>query len=352
MTRRRFIETAAAAGAGLAFQQALRARDAADAGIAAKASMGVNLYSFHYRQIKSAYQFLEYLHGLGAAGMQTQLDSLDAAYISKLRRRAEELGMYLEVIAELPHQDTTKFEATVGAASSAGALCLRTACLSGRRYENFTGLEDWKRFVADSKARIALAAPIVEEHRLPMAIENHKDWTADELAALLKGYSSEYVGACVDTGNNIALLDDPLEVVGKLAPYAAATHFKDMAVAEYADGFLLAEVPLGEGFLDLERMATTIRRARPQTKLTLEMITRNPLKVPCLTDRYWATFPDRNGDRLARTLRLVREHPSRQPLAKPDSLDPAARVEAEESNVKKCLEYARRLNPRSSAMLT
>ena len=311
--------------------------------------MGVNQYSFHYRQIKSAYEFLEYCHSLGAGGIQTELDSLDAGYISKLRRRAEDLGMYVEVIAELPRQDTSKFEATVVAARDAGALCLRTACLGGRRYENFSSFDEWKRFVAESRARIARAAPIVEKHRLPMAIENHKDWTADELAALLKNVSSEYVGACVDTGNNIALLDDPLELVERLVPYAVSTHFKDMAVAEYSDGFLLAEVPLGEGFLDLGWIVTTIRRARPRTKLTLEMITRDPLKVPCLTDKYWATFPDRNGSDLARTLRMVREHPSRQPLLKPDGLDPTARLAAEERNVKKCLEYAAQKLPAPTA---
>ena len=339
MTRRRFMAAAAAAaGAGvtLAVEPA-----AARPETPVHAAMGVNLYSFHYRQIKSAYPFLEYGHALGAGGVQTELDSLDPAYLAKLRRRADELGMYFEAIAELPREDTAKFEATVAAAKDAGALCLRTACLGGRRYETFATLDDWQRFVVEAKARVARAAPIVEKHRLPMAIENHKDWTAAELAALLKGISSEYVGACVDTGNNIALLDDPMEVVERLAPYAVSTHFKDTAVAEYADGFLLAEVPLGDGFLDLKRMVDTLARARPRTRLTLEMITRDPLQVPCLTDKYWATFPERNGEALARMLRLVREHPPRQPLARPDALDPAARVALEEQNVKQCLEYAR-----------
>ena len=43
------------------------------------------------------------------------------------------------------------------------------------------------------------------------------------------------------------------------------------------------------------------------------MITRDPLKVPCLTDRYWATFADLPGRHLARTLSLVRSH-LRDPL--------------------------------------
>jgi len=46
----------------------------------------------------------------------------------------------------------------------------------------------------------------------------------------------------------------------------------------------------------------SIRKARPRVRLNLEMITRDPLKVPCLMDRYWLTFPERSGVYLARTL--------------------------------------------------
>jgi len=31
---------------------------------------------------------------------------------------------------------------------------------------------------------------------------------------------------------------------------------------KYEDGFLLSEVPLGEGFLDLQKTITTLRRAK------------------------------------------------------------------------------------------
>ena len=134
------------------------------------------------------------------------------------------------------------------------------------------------------------------------ALENHKDWTLEQIVEILKGYSSENVGACLDFGNNISLLDDPMDVVEQLAPYALTTHVKDMGLEPYPDGFLLSEVRLGEGVLDLPRMFTMVRQARPKTNFVLEMITRDPLKIPCLTDGYWATFPDRSGRNLARTL--------------------------------------------------
>jgi sugar phosphate isomerase/epimerase len=157
------------------------------------------------------------------------------------------------------------------------------------------------------------------------------------MAALMKSKSSRWLGVCLDTGNNIALLDDPMALVEALAPYAFSTHIKDMAVAPYADGFLLAEMPLGEGMLDMRRIVDTIRHARPETRLTLEMITRDPLKVPCLTDAYWATFPERNGLYLARTMRMERE----RPLPVVSKLPRETQLQLEEDNVKRCLAYAR-----------
>ncbi len=227
-----------------------------------------------------------------------------------------------------------------GERTQASAACIRTACLSGRRYEKFNSLAEWKEFVRNAKAAIARAVPIVERNKIPLGIENHKDWTTEEQLALLASYESEYVGATLDTGNNIALLDDPIGHVKALARYAVSTHLKDMAAKEYEQGFLLAEVPFGDGFLDMKRIAAVIRKARPRTRMTLEMITRDPLRVPCLTEKYWATFPNRNGRYLARTLAMVRSHPPPQPLPGMEGLDHAARLRRERENVERCLRYA------------
>ncbi len=53
-----------------------------------------------------------------------------------------------------------------------------------------------------------------------------------------------------------------MEVVETLAPRAFTTHFKDMGLEEYRQGFLLAEVPLGTGILDLPRVVRALRRPR------------------------------------------------------------------------------------------
>jgi sugar phosphate isomerase/epimerase len=287
--------------------------------------------------------FVERCHEVGAGGAQFGLGIRDREYTARLRARVEECGMYLEGIATLPKDraDVERFTAEVRTAKDAGTAVLRTASLNGRRYETFATAEAFRRWEEQALRSLTLAEPVVAREDARLAVENHKDRRAGELAGLLKRLDSRHVGACVDTGNNIALLEDPLEVVEALAPWAFSTHLKDMAVAEYPDGFLLSEVPLGTGILDLGKTVSTLRRAHPEIRFNLEMITRDPLKVPCLTPPYWVTFADLPGRDLARTLALVRKHQTRHPLAQVSGMAREQQLDLEGRNVESSLAYAR-----------
>lgn len=286
---------------------------------------------------KDTYEFLEHCHALGAAGIQAPLHG----DLAKLRARAEELGMYIEGWATMPKGgDTSGFEQAVKDAQAVNAVAIRTACLGTRRYETFSTYPEWQQFVTERNKSIEATLPILDRYKIPLGIENHKDWIADDLAAMLAKHSSEYLGTCLDFGNNIALLDEPMRVIEVLAPYTVSTHLKDIAVAPDSEGFLLSEVILGQGFLDLPRAIALVRQARPKAKFSLEMITRDPLHVPCLSDKYWATFPDRNGIYLARTLRFVQSHPSAQPLPRISQLSHDEQLRTEEQNVVACMRYA------------
>jgi len=311
-------------------------------GVQLRTSMGLTVDCFPFsKRPKTAFEFLEYSHSLGAGGVEAPLGSLDADNIRRIRQRVETLGMYLEPWATLPKGDASAFEQTVRAAKEAGARCLRAFCLGGRRYEVFQDRAQWKQFVAESRASLQMALPVLERHKMVLGLENHKDWTLEEMLALMREFGGEYLGVCLDTGNNIALLDDTIELTERLAPYAVSVHLKDIAGAEYEEGFLNVEVPLGQGMLDIKRIVDAIRRARPHVKFTLEMMTRSPLKIPCLSPGYWATFPNRMGYALARTLRTIRQNPPRRPLPEVEKLEPAARLQLEEDNVRECILYAK-----------
>jgi sugar phosphate isomerase/epimerase len=340
-------------GSAIAAGGFCRARNTEAAGIA-KTGLGVVIYALGLRSrwmkaedphhdLFEPFAFLDYCHGLGAGGIQVPLGIRDSQYASRLREKANTCGMFVEGILSPPQNDADleRFEAEIRTAAGVGARAVRTAMMPGRRYEQFKSLDEFRASAALGQRALERAAPVVERHRVRLAVENHKDQRFEERLKLLQHISSEYVGACVDTGNSFALLEEPLAVVEAYAPWAFSVHLKDQAVCESKDGFLLADVPFGGGFLDLKQMVAVLRRARPDIPFCLETITRDPLEVPCLSERFWVTFPEVPGSDLARTLRTVRAGAAGPlPRVSPLSLDEQAEVEL--ANVKHCLEYARR----------
>ena len=291
----------------------------------------------------TALDFLDYCHRLGAGGIQFGVGTWDKNFISQLRSRAESYRMYFEGQVRLPDDgnDVERFENQMRTAKEAGAKVVRAVTMNGRRYETFRAIEAFREFRVKAAKSLALAEPVARQTDVRLAIENHKDWRVPELLELLGKISSPHLGICLDIGNSIALLEDPMRVVEACAPQAFSVHFKDMGVEEYEDGFLLSEVPLGEGFLDLPKMVEKIRTANPQIEFNLEMITRDPLKVPCLQPHYWITLESLPAKTLAETLQLVRAHRAKKPLPRVDGLPLAEKVEAEEENNRRCLEFAR-----------
>jgi 3-oxoisoapionate decarboxylase len=293
------------------------------------------------QRIMPADRLMQLAAEVGAAGAHGGITDPTLEWAHRTRHMKEELGMYLEIQTFLPRPDPAEFEHSVKIAKAAGATSLRVVCLLGRRYELMNTLDEWKEAIKGFHQQIAAAVPIVERYQMPLGIENHKDWRADEQVALLERYSSEYVGVCLDTGNNLAILDGPMETVERLAPWTFNVHFKDMAVEECETGLLLSEVPLGEGVLDLPRMVQTIRAARPDVRFSLEMIVRDPLLVPCLTDRFWATFDRVNGIDLAHALTRCRQRRDGPPLPRISGLTAEERLALEHECVDRSIEYAR-----------
>jgi sugar phosphate isomerase/epimerase len=292
------------------------------------------------------FDIIEHCHSIGLSGVQTNPPSTDPAEIKKFRQRLDAYGMHLICDARFPRQggDLAGFDAQVKACKDAGAVMLHAA-MTGRRYEDFDAFEPWKQMFEQCQKTIALAEPILRKHQMKLAIENHKGWRAAENVAWLKRLGSEWVGVCLDFGNNMALCEDPMQTARTLAPYTFFAHIKDMAVEGYEDGFLLSEVPMGEGILDLNGIVQLLRQKDPNMIFDLEMITRDPLKIPVYTPKYWATFDDSYsplpGRDLAAVLGLVKKNPPKKPLPKITGLSPEAQVKLEDDYNRQCIAYAR-----------
>lgn len=362
MNRRTFLRSASrAAAAGLALHPGtvpLRA-DAPTTGTRPK-RLGLSIASYAIRWSRrndpgpgaavrwtSALDVLDHAHRLGAGCLQIGVAGWDAGFAGRVRDRREELGILLEGQIALPSADgdLARFASELDRAHEAGASIVRTVCLGGRRYETFGDAESWKRFVDESRASLRRAEPVLRRRHVRLAIENHKDWRTDELLGILHEFQSEWIGVNLDLGNNLALLEDPHEVARALAPFTLTTHFKDMAMRPCPEGFLLSEVPLGQGSLDLPGLVATCEAANPDVQFNLEMITRDPLVVPCLTERYFATMERIPAPELVRALGRSRSRPptgTDATLPAVRGLPPEEALALEEKHVQQSFEHARR----------
>lgn len=289
--------------------------------------------------------FLDLCRAHGADGCQLdlqQLDSTEPGYLDGLKRRLAEGGLFVELsVGGKIFEDEAYFADVARVARALGATRLRVALLHGRRYEDFKTLDAWRAFANHWRSTVPRAKAALDRHRLEVGIENHKDWTADELVALIRSVDSPRLGACVDFGNNVALLEDPLDTATRLAPYAVTAHLKDMAVRRHARGFELSEVALGTGFCPLAKIVEVLRASRPRVPLCLEMITRNPLEVPYLEDGYWASFGGRDGARAAAFEKTVLSRASEAPLPRLTGLPYEQMQEREDENVRRSTAFAR-----------
>ncbi|MDG1276612.1 MAG: TIM barrel protein [Algoriphagus sp.] len=301
--------------------------------------------SSSYRGFQDALDLMAHCHQIGAGGIQVGVNGWQSDFAKKVRDQREQMGMYLEGSIGLPKSssEVAAFEMEVKAAKEAGATILRTVCLSGRRYENFHSAEEFQAFKTQALQSIHLAIPIVEKHKIKLAVENHKDWKAAELAAIIRDIDSEWLGVTLDFGNNVSLLEDPMEVIRTLAPLAFSTHIKDMGVKKYSDGFLLSEVPLGQGIVDVKEGVKLCRKYNPAITFSLEMITRDPLKIPCMTEGYWATFEEMKGEDFEKTMAMVEKNEFKTDLPSTSNLDSEGKLAFEEANVLECLKVSRKI---------
>jgi sugar phosphate isomerase/epimerase len=300
------------------------------------------------RSMGKQWDIVEYAHekGLGAAHTSLPAD-LDPVAVKKLRNQIERYDMRLTVGLRTPKSadDMPKYEAAVKAASEMDG---RVVCVhdpfSGRRYEQFKSAAEFHAFDAQCKAAVQRAEPILRKYKMPLAIENHKGWRSGELAEWVKSTGSEYVGVCLDLVNNVSLIETPQQTIDILAPYTIFVSFKDIGVDFYTDGILLSEVAFGDGLLDLQAIVARFQKKDPKMLFQLEMLTRDPLKVPVFTGQYWNIYDDKSpapAKDLAMLIAWIRNHPPKTPLPRTSGLTPAEVLALEDQLNQKCIDYAR-----------
>jgi sugar phosphate isomerase/epimerase len=142
------------------------------------------------------------------------------------------------------------------AAGRLGCRLVRCVAASPR----FRDAADGAGRVERTAEALAVATAAARERGLGLALENHGDLTAAEVAEVLRRVDDPALGVCLDTANALRVGDDPLEASRLLAPRTLLVHLKDVEpldrVADPAAG--PCSVPYGEGVVPVGEVVSAL----------------------------------------------------------------------------------------------
>ncbi len=287
MHRRRFLQSALALAATPRFVKA-QAPKMPTEGI----KLGFDTYSLRAFGWK-ALQFLDYAAALQLDAIQISslddFESLDPAHLREVRAKAERLGIAIDAGTGC----ICPLSASWGKRSGTG----RDAMLQGLQVANIVGAKSVRCFMgslADRRTDPSRLEACMDETikvfrsvraeaqnlNVKIAIENHAgDMQARETLAIIQASGPDFVGACVDTGNPMWVMENPVLTMEVLGPYALTTHVRDSAVFEHAQGAAAQWVAMGDGNVDLPRIVALHKQLCPQSAMHLEIITGRPPQI-------------------------------------------------------------------------
>ena len=95
----------------------------------------------------------------------------------------------------------------------------------------------------------------------------------------------------------------------------------------------------GTGVADQKALWEILKAGNAELNFLHEIITRDPLQVPCLTASYWSSLPERSADELAKHMDWIRSNASELPYV--SQLSPQELLHAEEDNNRDTLDWGR-----------
>jgi sugar phosphate isomerase/epimerase len=280
----------------------------------AQLKLGVDAYTL--RAFKwNAHQLLDYSDRMKLDTIQLDLnyyESLEPAYVKGVREHAERLGISIDGSMgsicvsssnwRKENKDPVEYLRTgLRVAHGSGATCIRV--FMGGNAER-TGFE---KHVDNMLKTMRAVRSQALDLGVKIAIENHGDFQAWELRDLIETAGKDYVAACLDSGNAITVMEDPLVTLETLGPYVVTTHIRDSAVFEHPRGAVTQWVGLGEGSVDFKAFFARFAELCPQAGVQLEILTGGrPRVVPYLEPDHWKVYPKARAGEFARFVKLAR----------------------------------------------
>jgi len=303
-------------------------------------SPGFDSYSLRAWRWKAT-QLIDYaasqkLDSIQLSGL-ADYESFEPAYLAKIREQAERPGIAID--------------------GGIGCICPSSKSNGTPTQYLEPGLKVCKAVGARSMrcylgAFADRMAPGGIDMHIANTVNHSGDMQARELRTLIEEAGKDYVAACLDTGNPMWVVENPLVTLQVLAPYTVTTHIRDSVVFEHARGAAAQWVALDDGCVDWKAFMAMYRERCPKAVMQLENITGRPPQVlPYLEDSFWRAFPKASAGEFARFGQMVKSgHPLMAPMVvedvSGDKQPPeyaAALKEQQKRDLEKGFDYAKRV---------
>ena len=302
---------------------------------AAAPRFGLDVYSLRFLDW-DAFAVLDFCAARGVRVVHFSeprlLGGLDRAHLQRVRERADALALDIEIGMLAIAPTSGIFDAGAGAAEDQlthmidAAVTMRSPlirCVVGNSFDRRTpgGIE---RHIDAALQVLSNVRSRVVDAGLKLAIENHSgDMQSRELKVMIEEAGTDFVGACIDSGNAAWALEDPHAVLETLAPLVLTSHMRDSAVWIAPEGVVVEWTRMGDGTVEIDRYMRAYAERCPGCAVSLELIT-NRQRAFNFRDRgFWEAYPAMPASDFARFLTLAEKGRPRPPVAPdlPTTLD-------------------------------
>jgi sugar phosphate isomerase/epimerase len=268
-----------------------------------------------------------------ACGLESVESHLEPEIANELldRRREEAAARGLRIVVAGGQVARADGPALLRAAHRLGAKTVRmtlSGVLEGDRGR--LGPGGWLALREEAAHRLREWRPLAEELEVSIGIENHQDAGSDDLLWLCEQVGSDQIGVTLDTGNPLAVGEDPLAFAPRIAPFLKNVHLKDYQIFRSPSGYRLVRCAVGAGAIDFAALFGLFDREAPAATRNIELGATTARQIRLWEPAWWEHFPARDVREMLPVLQLVERH------AQPPDADwrtPHEREEPEEARV-------------------
>jgi hypothetical protein len=227
--------------------------------------------------------------------------------LEALGREAKARG--LEIVVAGGRVATADGTALIRAAHRVGARTVRLTLsdvLEGDRGR--LGPGGWDALREAAAERLRAWRPLAEALGVSLALENHQDAGSEDLLRLCESVGGDRIGATLDTGNPLAVGEDPVAFAARVAPFLKNVHLKDYTLHRTSSGYRLVRCALGAGVIDFPALFALFDREAPGATRNIELGATRARHIRLLEPEWWEHFPPRDIRELLPVLQMVERH--------------------------------------------